>query len=33
MTEMQSLIKTQQAAIDQINGEKTAPNSVQDLIL
>jgi len=33
MTEMQSLIRTQQAAIDQINGEKTAPNSVQDLIL
>lgn len=33
LARMQSLIKTQQAAIDQMNGEKTAPQGVQDLIL
>ena len=33
LSQMQSLIKTQQAAIDQINGEKTAPQNSQDLIL
>ena len=33
LANIKSLLKTQQAAIDQINGEKTAPQSVNDLIL